>query len=141
MRRNSVLNNNYVYICLISMQDFKISVCFNESELSVIQTFRSVRVAHVVCGPIRIHMGVSCGSINCNEFTPVHLTTIHFRWIAHKNMFNLYYLVISRHLFFCFKCLWIYFVYEVCLCTDIVVSFILDKAHICVVRWLYVGGE
>ncbi len=39
------------------------------------QTFSSVRVAHVVCGSIMIHMGMSCGSINHNKFTPVHLNT------------------------------------------------------------------
>lgn len=41
------------------------------------------------------------------------------------------------YLFFCFKCLWINFVHEVCLCADIVVSFILNKAYICIVSWLY----
>lgn len=37
------------------------------------------------------------------------------------------------HLFFSFKCLWVYFVHEVGLSADIVVSFILDKADICIV--------
>lgn len=45
-------------------------------------------------------------------------------------------IIISMYLFFCFKCLWINFVHEVGLCADIVVSFILNKAYICIVSWL-----
>lgn len=40
------------------------------------------------------------------------------------------------YFFCCFKCLWVYFVHEVGFCADIVVSFILNKAYICIVSWL-----
>lgn len=83
-------------------------------------------------------MGMSCGSINRNKFTPVHLNTtilsFQLQLVLHTNI--LYTFLKHNYLFFCFQRLWVYFVHEVGLCADIVVSFILDKAHICIVTWL-----
>ena len=36
-------------------------------------TFCSVGISHVVCGAIRVIVWVGCGSIDCDEFAPVHL--------------------------------------------------------------------
>jgi hypothetical protein len=44
-------------------------------------TFWSVGIAHVVGGAIRVIVWVGCGSIDCNEFAPVHLLRENFTLI------------------------------------------------------------